>query len=219
MSVRIVSSSNESQLPVVGRTIRAAARSLREVFNIHPDASAYVNGQIVDDAYVLRDGDCLEFVRTLGQKGGLQEYWSEDEVIELFGEETFEAMRGAGLAFTPQPVLDAEGVAAWTRWLANNDYHPQQTIPVVVNEDTETIIVRGKAFHLERQLGLIVKCLIQARGEIRSTAEIKKTFPGEPWDDRLDLTIQRKLIRHVSGIGKFVETVSKKGYRIHAATS
>nr|ADY58598.1 hypothetical protein Plabr_0977 [Rubinisphaera brasiliensis DSM 5305] len=61
---------------------------------------------------------------------------------------------------------------------------------------------------------LVLKCLIDARGEVRSTGDIKREFPDEPWEERLDLTIKRKLIPHRSGVGGHVKPVFKRGYRL-----
>ncbi len=79
----------------------------------------------------------------------------------------------------------------------------------------EQVTFRDKTYSLDRPLAIILKSLVDANGEIRSTGDIKKAHPAEPWEERLDLTIQRKLMKHASGIGGLIESVAKKGYRIN----
>ena len=94
-------------------------------------------------------------------------------------------------------------------------HEPRQTISVSVDVENEQMTFRGTTYQPDRQLALILKCLLDAHGEIRSTTDIKNTYPNEPWEERLDLTINRKLLTHVSGIGDLIESVTKKGYRIN----
>ncbi len=110
MPVRITHCSNEAQFALAGHTVAEVAVRLREVFNIPPAAAAYVNGQKVEAGHILQDGDTLEFVAEIGEKGGLHDFWSEREVFELFGPEQVDAMRGAGLKLASQPVLTREEV-------------------------------------------------------------------------------------------------------------
>ena len=53
-----------------------------------------------------------------------------------------------------------------------------------------------------------------AKGEIRSTGDMRRAYPNEPWEKRLDQTIKRKLLKHCSGVGDVIESVDKKGYRL-----
>ena len=58
-----------SNYPVVGRTVGFIKATYREILNIDAAAGGVVNGKNVEDSYVLRSGDNLEFVRQAGTKG------------------------------------------------------------------------------------------------------------------------------------------------------
>jgi DNA-binding response OmpR family regulator len=134
--------------------------------------------------------------------------------MELFGQERLAAMQQAGLKLARQPVLTRDEVMVWSNWKTGKTHRPTTSANVVVDVENEEVVIRGKTYQLDRTLALIAKCLIDANGEIRSTTDIKNTFPDEAWEDRLDLTINRKLMRHPSGIGDLIESVGKKGYRL-----
>lgn len=155
----------------------------------------------------------MEISKRSGTKGGLPDFWSENEVRQLFGDHAFEKMREAGLEFSVQPVLCAEQVMEWGHWRERMGAKPPKVVPLSVDPVTETLTYKGKDFDFDRTLALVLKCLIDANGEIRSTSDIKKMFPDEPWEERLDVTIKRRLAKHPSGVGDLVESVSKRGYR------
>lgn len=55
---------------VVGKTPQEVREMLEDTLNIDPAAESFVNGQSIDeDAYILKDGDRLEFIRASGSKG------------------------------------------------------------------------------------------------------------------------------------------------------
>ncbi|MCK9376351.1 MAG: MoaD/ThiS family protein [Syntrophobacterales bacterium] len=55
---------------IAGKSVAEVRQALKEPLNIDPRALALVNGQDVAAAYVLKQGDQLEFVRLAGEKGG-----------------------------------------------------------------------------------------------------------------------------------------------------
>jgi|GEM_PF-2085615 len=69
MTVRIVHGANEDHLDFAGKTIGQLKRSLREVFNIPPEAVAYCCGDLASQQYLIEEGDTIEFVREQGVKG------------------------------------------------------------------------------------------------------------------------------------------------------
>lgn len=214
MSVRVVHGANEGRYPAEGRTVGQVAHSLREVFNLPADASALVNGTEVTRDHVLADGSNLEFVRTWGQKGGCQDYWSEEELREFFGDEEVQQMKKAGMKRTARPVLSADEVISWGKWLRDHHHDPSHTLHVRVDIENETITVRGKTFDIDQQMAAVVMCLLDANGELRSTPDMKREYPKYLLDKRLDTTIRRKLIKHKSGIGEFIITGDTRGYRL-----
>ena len=96
MSVRVVHGANEGHFSAEVQSVERVMRYLRKVFNIPADASAWVNGKGVERSYILEDGDNLELVQTFGHKGGLQHYWSRDELIEFFFAVPAVWLRGRG---------------------------------------------------------------------------------------------------------------------------
>ncbi len=54
---------------IEGKTVGEVRKTLRDILNIPDGARALVQGEEVDDSYVLEVGDSLEFVKPAGQKG------------------------------------------------------------------------------------------------------------------------------------------------------
>jgi DNA-binding winged helix-turn-helix (wHTH) protein len=214
MSVRVVHGANEGRFHVEGNTVKQVAYSLRQVFNIPADAVAFVNGKRVTDDHMLADGSNLEFTKDWGSKGGVQDYWSEEEIRDFFGDEELQRMKEAGMKLTARPVLSTDEVMSWAKWLRDRQHDPSHTLPVRVDIENESITVRGKTFDIDQQMAAVVKCLLDAKGELRSTKDMKNEYPRYIVDQRLDTTIRRKLIGHKSGIGKFIITGDRRGYRL-----
>jgi hypothetical protein len=213
MSVRVINGANEGNFPFVGRTVQHVGRVLREVFNVPESASAFLNGHETGRHELLKDGDTLEFMQAFGQKGGLHDYWSEKELIGFFGSAAVRKMQKAGMELTPQPVLAAEEVVRWGQWLRGREHAPSSTIPVRVDIENEWIEFQGKTFELDRQMAAVVQCLIEAQGHRCSTSEMKDSYPQCIMDERLDLTIKRRLKPHHSGIGDYIQS-DRHGYRL-----
>ena len=68
-STRVVYGVNELELDLAGKSIRAIWKVLEQVFNIPRDAAVTVNGSRVEDDYVVRPGDEIEFTKPAGVKG------------------------------------------------------------------------------------------------------------------------------------------------------
>jgi len=56
-------------LPLAGMAVRVARGELQERMNIDPDAVTVVDGVEVDENYVLREGQVVNFVKPAGEKG------------------------------------------------------------------------------------------------------------------------------------------------------
>lgn len=54
---------------VVGKSVGAVSEFLREVLNIDKLSIGVVNGEKVEDTYILKSSDSLEFLKTGGRKG------------------------------------------------------------------------------------------------------------------------------------------------------
>jgi hypothetical protein len=110
----------------------------------------------------------------------------------------------AGMKLTQRPSLSSDEFMHWNRWLQDQSNAPTPSIPVRVDVDRELVVVHGKSFEIEMQLAAIVQCLLDAQGERRSCADMKRLYPTQIVDDRLDITISRKLKNHKSGVGHFI---------------
>lgn len=113
MSVIIIHGANRGTYPVGGKTIGAVRQGLRDSFNISAKAVGLVNGRQRPDDSVLEAGDHLEFCQASGQKGGLHDFWSKSEVMELFGADAIEELREMGIEPVKEPVFTREQIAAW----------------------------------------------------------------------------------------------------------
>ncbi len=68
-TTKVIYGVNELDLDLAGKTIRGIWKVLEQVFNIPREAQVSVNGGRVDDDYVVRPGDEIEFTKAAGVKG------------------------------------------------------------------------------------------------------------------------------------------------------
>lgn len=68
-TIRVSCGASSGQFDVAGRKVGEVADFLREVLNVSKMASGVVNGEAVEDSYVLKPGDVLEFLKPAGKKG------------------------------------------------------------------------------------------------------------------------------------------------------
>ncbi len=68
-AIQVSCGASSEPFPVSGKTVGAVAEFLREVLNIDRFAQGNVNGEVVEDDYVLREGDVLEFIKPASEKG------------------------------------------------------------------------------------------------------------------------------------------------------
>lgn len=135
MSIRVVHGINEGYFEFANQTVAKVARSLKEVFNIPQNASSLLNGNEVSATQILNDGDNLEFVHTFGRKGGIQDLWSEDELLHVFGKDQMKLLVEAGMKLTQRPSLSSDEFIHWNRWLQDQSNAPTPSIPVRVDVD------------------------------------------------------------------------------------
>lgn len=67
--VRVIHGANQDYFDIQGKTVGSVKKSLKEVFNIPSEAQAIVAGSTVDNDFVLKAGDSLEFIKEAGVKG------------------------------------------------------------------------------------------------------------------------------------------------------
>ena len=68
-ATKVIYGVNELDLDLAGKSVRGIWKVLEQVFNIPRDAQVTVNGARVDDEYVVRPGDEIEFQKAAGIKG------------------------------------------------------------------------------------------------------------------------------------------------------
>jgi len=149
MSVRVVHGANEGFFPVEGMTIQQVIRQLRDVMNIPSDACASVNGIEVGHDHIVAVGDNVEFIRCDGQKGGVHEFWAENEITSLFGEGAVEEMTNVGIKPRCQLVYTADQISNWqaTRIGSKVPKHG-----LVVDPETFTVSYQGQEGFIEESL-------------------------------------------------------------------
>jgi hypothetical protein len=67
--VTVIAGAHLQSLPLANQTVGNARHLLQTALNIGPQAQALVNGHPVTAATVLQQGDTLEFVHEVGEKG------------------------------------------------------------------------------------------------------------------------------------------------------
>ncbi|EMI55210.1 helix-turn-helix domain-containing protein [Rhodopirellula sallentina] len=110
--VRVISGANEGYYPLAGKTIANVRKGLRDVFNLSLDLTALVNGVARDDATILENGDAVEFCRDFGTKGGVHDFWSQSELIELLGPEAIDELKELGEHPVQETVYIKQQVSA-----------------------------------------------------------------------------------------------------------
>jgi hypothetical protein len=68
-ATKVIYGVNELDLDLAGKSVRGIWKVLEQVLNIPRDAEVTVNGGRVDDEYVVRPGDEIEFQKAAGVKG------------------------------------------------------------------------------------------------------------------------------------------------------
>jgi hypothetical protein len=70
--VKVIHGANDDTFDgLVGQKVATVRASLVDAFNIPADALALVNGNQVDNNYVLQQSDVLEFIKQAGVKGSI----------------------------------------------------------------------------------------------------------------------------------------------------
>ncbi len=213
MAITVTHGANTRKIDCAGTTIGELKKRLKEVFNIAPDASAWLNGVKVGEGRILCDDDNLEFVKADGLKSSLHDLWSSSEVEQLFGQEALGRMMAAGLEFKMHMGIKSHELIHWAGWFARQKPVPKASMAVSVNIEREMITVDGEIYPIDKQMAAVIQCLLEARGERRSCQDMRNECPQYVHDERLDKTIKRRLGRHTSGIGRYIVS-DKRGYRL-----
>jgi hypothetical protein len=67
--VTVTHGDQSSTFDLAGETVKSVRDHLKDAFSIHPDAKAYVDGQLVTGEHVLTNGCQIEFLKESGTKG------------------------------------------------------------------------------------------------------------------------------------------------------
>jgi hypothetical protein len=67
--VTVISGAHLQHFPLADMSIAHARVLMEQLMSLHPDSPTLVNGNPVENGYVLQIGDTLEFVHHAGEKG------------------------------------------------------------------------------------------------------------------------------------------------------
>ena len=68
-TIHVSCGASSGNFPVVGKSVGEVGDFLREVLNVDRMSTGLVNGQQVDNDYILKEGDNLEYLKPAGRKG------------------------------------------------------------------------------------------------------------------------------------------------------
>lgn len=68
-TIRVQSGASHGEFNVIGRKISEIKVILKDVLNVDRFAQAMVNGKLVEDTYVIKETDAVEFIKPAGSKG------------------------------------------------------------------------------------------------------------------------------------------------------
>jgi len=68
-TIHVSCGASSGEFPVVGRNIFEISEFLREALNVSRMSVALVNGAEVNDDYIVKSGDNVEYLKPAGQKG------------------------------------------------------------------------------------------------------------------------------------------------------
>ncbi|QDV56278.1 winged helix-turn-helix domain-containing protein [Rosistilla oblonga] len=191
MSVRIVHGANEGRFTLAGQTVRSIAKSLRDAFNIPEDAQTFVGGAEVSGDHVVADGETVEFVRTLGHKGGLNDFWSEREVTEFFGASAIADMADMEIRPVNESVFTSQQINNYLSRLTKPGETQHKPSPLIVDLSSMTLTYYDQA-PIEIEGSLIFKLLNRLNVRPRHYVRLD-TLKRDVWEDEFidDQTVNR----------------------------
>lgn len=68
-TIRVSAGASSGDFPVIGKSVGAVSEFLKEVLNVERMARGLINGKEVDNDYILKTGDILEYLKPAGKKG------------------------------------------------------------------------------------------------------------------------------------------------------
>lgn len=96
--IKVTHGVNSGFFRLSGWSVSEIRKRLKGVFNVPQNAVAFINGMRVLESHVVSDKDhYLEFSRLTGQKGGLPQYLTSQEIEHEFGSEAIEELRLNGI--------------------------------------------------------------------------------------------------------------------------
>lgn len=191
MSVRIVHGANEGRFDFSGKNVSQIRRYLKHAFNIPDDAQAFVGGTEVSGDHIVDDGGTVEFVRTLGRKSGLHDFWSEREVTELFGASAIHDMAEMEIRPVNESVFTSQQLNGYLLRLAKPNETKPQPSPLVVDFSSMTLTYCDQA-PIEIEGSLIFRLLNRLNVRPRHYVRLE-TLKRDVWKDELvdDETVNR----------------------------
>jgi hypothetical protein len=198
-------------------TVAELQSAFQDVLSLDAIPEVYLNGERVKEPDIApRSGDRLDFMKPGGVKGSnvvcdLNEFVT---VFDVSAEELCQ-LREAGVPFVPYGSYTVIGIKEGRRALEQIRQQPA-TVEQVVRVDPELGVVfyRGNAYEMDQLYLAIVKALADANGEVRSRAAIQASSTLLADESRIDRCIAKLKQQHRT-IGKLIEPVPSKGYRLN----
>lgn len=143
MSVQVIHGANEMFYDLEGLSVTEIREITKDALNLPFNIDAYINGNQIGGDYVLNENENLEFVRARGMKGGLHDFFSEEELSDYYGQELFQKMLDAGLDTVVEPVFTNQSVKEAIQKVsgAMND----ESSPVKIDFASRSVTINGQS--------------------------------------------------------------------------
>lgn len=66
--IKVICGANSQELEVVGKNVKQVKEVAKDILNLPDNVQALVSGNNIENTYVIREGDVLEFVKPGGRK-------------------------------------------------------------------------------------------------------------------------------------------------------
>ncbi len=185
--VRLIHGANEDVLPVGGMRVGKVRFEFSGLFNISPDADAFLSGQPVAEGYVLRHGEILEFLQTWGRKGVGRVWKGEGEIRDSFGlsDEQYEHWLSLGLPVHRFPdggvIMTETDFDAWSRGVLlpevtpdGNDRQAVGSCPDLLSEAQAVRYLRLDSIEIKNPEEILRR--YRKEGHLRGTQVSKRVF-------------------------------------------
>ncbi len=116
--IKVIYGSNDDTFSIEGASVKSVRLNLAEPFNIPDDALAFVNGEQVDETYILQAHDALEFCKQRGSKGICRNLAKAEIIRDYVG--VPEAVLEKCFRAVPHHAKNAKGEPLWNEGVVDD---------------------------------------------------------------------------------------------------